>query len=144
MVLLLLLFALLSNGINLVLPKIVSNSIDALAKNYYVLVQGTHRISFCPQLSFYFTYLGHFASAHFKKVLWDLRTQLAYKISVQSRHAWCGKYQVDSKTADQSNCRCRFNKNVLCRRPIVSIASSVIIIIGACIMLSPSTGNWHL
>ena len=114
MVLLLLLFALLSNGINLALPKIVGNGIDAWPKNY-VLVQVLTEFLSAAVIIFIFTYLqGILQVRTSEKVARDLRTQLAYKISVQS-HAWVEVSNpsklLTNLTADVDSIKC------LCRRP---------------------------
>ncbi len=139
MVLLLLLFALLSNGINLALPKIVGNGIDAWPKNY-VLVQVLTEFLSAAVIIFIFTYLqGILQVRTSEKVARDLRTQLAYKISVQS-HAWVEVSNpsklLTNLTADVDSIK------MFVSQAIVSIASSVIIIIGACIMLFSI--NWKL
>jgi hypothetical protein len=84
MVFLLIFFALLSNGINLVLPKIIANGIDAWPKNY-VLQKVLLEFLGASVIIFIFTYLQGVVQVYTsEKVARDLRSQLSYKISIQS------------------------------------------------------------
>lgn len=139
MVFLLLFFALLSNGINLALPKIVANGIDAWPKNY-VLEQVLIEFLSAAVIIFIFTYLQGMLQVYTsEKVARDLRSQLAYKISIQS-HAYVEESNpsklLTNLTADVDSIK------MFVSQAIVSIASSIIIIIGACIMLFSI--NWKL
>lgn len=139
MVFMLLLFALLSNGINLALPKIIANGIDAWPKNF-VLQQVLIEFLSASVIIFIFTYLQGVVQVYTsEKVARDLRSQLAYKISVQS-HAYVEESNpsklLTNLTADVDSIK------MFVSQAIVSIASSIIIIIGACIMLFSI--NWKL
>lgn len=139
MVFLLILFALLSNGINLALPKIIANGIDAWPKNY-VLQQVLLEFLGASVIIFIFTYLQGVVQVYTsERVARDLRSQLSYKISVQS-YAYIEESNpsklLTNLTADVDSIK------MFVSQAIVSVASSVIIIIGACIMLFSI--NWKL
>ena len=139
MVLLLIFFALLSNGINLALPKIIANGIDAWPKNY-VLQDVLIKFLVASVIIFIFTWLQGMVQVYTsERVAKDLRSQLAYKISVQS-HAYVERSNpsklLTNLTADVDSIK------MFVSQAIVSIASSIIIIIGACIMLFSI--NWKL
>ncbi|CAN5803070.1 hypothetical protein BH10BAC2_BH10BAC2_41190 [soil metagenome] len=132
MVFLLILFALLSNGINLALPKIIANGIDAWPKNF-VLQQVLLEFIGASVIIFIFTYLQGVVQVYTsERVARDLRSQLSYKISVQS-YAYIEESNpsklLTNLTADVDSIK------MFVSQAIVSIASSIIIIIGACIML---------
>ncbi|MDN3654968.1 ABC transporter ATP-binding protein [Ferruginibacter paludis] len=139
MIFLLLLFALLSNGINLFLPKIVAGAIDAYPKNY-VLRQVLVKFLSAAVVIFIFTWLQGLVQIYAsEKVARDLRTRLAHKISVQS-HSYIEENNpsklLTNLTADVDSIK------MFVSQAIVSIASSIIIIIGACVLLFSI--NWKL
>lgn len=139
MVFLLIFFALLSNGINLALPKIIANGIDAWPKNY-VLQQVLLEFIGASVIIFIFTYLQGVVQVYTsERVARDMRSQLSYKISVQS-YAYIEESNpsklLTNLTADVDSIK------MFVSQAIVSIASSIIIIIGACIMLFSI--NWKL
>jgi ATP-binding cassette subfamily B protein len=139
MVFLLIFFALLSNGINLVLPKIIANGIDAWPKNY-ILQKVLLEFLGASLIIFIFTYLQGVVQVYTsERVARDLRSQLSYKISTQS-YAYIEESNpsklLTNLTADVDSIK------MFVSQAIVSIASSVIIIIGACIMLFSI--NWKL
>ncbi len=139
MIFLLLLFALLSNGINLFLPKIVATAIDAYPKTY-VLQQVLVKYLLAATVIFIFTWLQGLVQVYAsEKVAKDLRTRLAHKISIQS-HAYVEETNpsklLTNLTADIDSIK------MFVSQAIVSIASSIIIIIGACILLFSI--NWKL
>ena len=139
MVFLLLFFALLSNGVNLFLPKIIANAIDAYPKQY-VLQQVLLKYLIAAVVIFIFTWLqGMLQVFTSEKVARDLRSKLSFKISVQS-HAFIEESNpsklLTNLTADVDSIK------MFVSQAIVSIASSIIIIIGACIMLFSI--NWKL
>jgi len=139
MVTMLIVFALFSNGINLVLPKIIANGIDAYP-SHYVLTSVLVKFLTAAIIIFIFTYLQSmvqvFAS---EKVARDIRSQLAAKISTQD-YAYVEKTNpsklLTNLTSDVDSIK------MFVSQAIVSIASSLIIIIGACIMLFSI--NWKL
>jgi ATP-binding cassette subfamily B protein len=139
MIFLLLLFALLSNGINLFLPKIVAGAIDAYPKNY-VLQQVLVKFLSAAVIIFIFTWLQGLVQIYAsEKVARDLRSRLAHKISVQS-HSYIEENNpsklLTNLTADVDSIK------MFVSQAIVSIASSIIIIIGACVLLFSI--NWKL
>ena len=139
MVLFLLLFALLSNGINLFLPRIIANAIDAYPKQY-VLQDVLVKYLAATVVIFIFTWLQGMLQVYTsEKVARDLRSRLSYKISIQS-HAYVEATNpsklLTNLTADVDSIK------TFVSQAIVSIASSIIIIIGACIMLFSI--NWRL
>lgn len=139
MVFLLLFFALLSNGINLFLPKIIANGIDAYPTNYVlrdVLVQ----FLIATLVIFVFTWLQGMLQVYTsEKVARDLRSRLSYKISIQS-YAYVEETNpsklLTNLTSDIDSIK------MFVSQAIVSIASSIIIIFGACFMLFSI--NWKL
>jgi ATP-binding cassette subfamily B protein len=139
MVFLLLFFALLSNGINLFLPKIIANGIDAFPKEY-VLQDVLVKYLIATLIIFIFTWLQGMLQVYAsEKVARDLRARLSYKISIQSYayiEATNPSKLLTNLTADVDSIK------MFVSQAIVSIASSIIIIIGACIMLFSI--NWKL
>ena len=139
MVGLLILFALLSNGINLVIPKIIANGIDAYPKHYELKTILTEFL-LATGIIFVFTYLQNIVQTYTsERVARDLRFQLAGKISNQDyafiEETGASKL-LTNLTSDVDSVK------TFVSQAIVSIASSLIIIIGACIMLF--TINWKL
>lgn len=139
MVFLLLFFALLSNGINLFLPKIIAGAIDAYPA-HYVLRQVLIKYMVAALIIFVFTWLQGLVQVYAsEKVARDLRSRLTNKISVQS-HAYIELNNpsklLTNLTADVDSIK------MFVSQAIVSIASSIIIIIGACILLFSI--NWKL
>lgn len=139
MVFALIFFALLSNGINLILPKIIANGIDAWPKQF-VLQQVLIKFLSATVIIFIFTYLQGVVQVYTsEKVARDLRSRLSYKISTQS-HTFIEQANpsklLTNLTADVDSIK------MFVSQAIVSIASSIIIIIGACVMLF--TINWKL
>jgi ATP-binding cassette subfamily B protein len=139
MILLLILFALLSNGINLVLPKIISRGIDSYPKHYVLQSVLTEFLS-AALIIFIFTYLQNIVQIYTsERVARDLRSRLAARISAQS-YAYIE--QVHSSTLLTNLTSDVDSIKMFVSQAVVSIASSIIIIIGACIMLF--TINWKL
>jgi ATP-binding cassette, subfamily B, bacterial len=139
MIFLLIFFALLSNGINLTLPKIIASGIDAYPKQY-VLEQVLFKFILAAVVIFIFTYLQGVVQIYAsEKVARDLRSRLAAKISMQS-YAFIEQANpsklLTNLTGDVDSIK------MFVSQAIVSIASSLIIIIGACILLF--TINWKL
>ncbi|HRH49797.1 MAG TPA: ABC transporter ATP-binding protein [Panacibacter sp.] len=139
MVIWLLLFALLSNGINLILPKIIAGAIDAYPANY-VLQNIVLKYMAAALIIFIFTWAQGMVQVYAsEKVARDLRSQLAGKISKQSYayvEASNPSKLLTNLTADVDSIK------MFVSQAIVSIASSVIIIVGACVLLFSI--NWKL
>ena len=140
LIVLLLLFALLSNGINLWLPKIIADGIDAYMHKRFDLRYTLIEFSIAVILIFVFGYLQSIIQVYAsEKVARDLRTRLSDKISRQS-HAFIEKANpsklLTNLTADTDSIK------LFVSQAIVSIVSSVFIIIGASILLLSI--NWKL
>jgi ATP-binding cassette subfamily B protein len=139
-VLLLILFTLISNGINLWLPKIIADGIDAYTNGTYKLNPVLIKFSAAVLSIFVFTYLQSILQTYAsEKVARDLRTTLADKISKQS-FAFIEKVNpsklLTNLTADVDSIK------IFISQAIVSIVSSLFIIIGASVLLI--TINWRL
>ena len=139
MVVLLIFFALLSNGINLLLPRIIAAGIDAYP-SHYTLNKILIEFSSAAIIIFIFTYLQSIIQTNTaERVARDLRTKLATKISTQS--------YMSVEKANPSRLLTNLTADVdsvklFVSQAIVTIASSLIVIIGACIMLFSI--NWKL
>ncbi|MGZ4090727.1 MAG: ABC transporter ATP-binding protein, partial [Bacteroidia bacterium] len=139
-VILLIVFTLLGNGINLLIPKIISQSIDAFTNGNFLFKPAILKFTLAIVSIFIFTYLQSiiqtFAS---EKVARDLRTKLSDKISKQSvafiEHANPSKL-LTNLTADVDSIK------LFISQAIVSIISSLFIIIGTTVLLL--TINWKL
>jgi len=139
MIFLLIFLALLSNGINLILPRIIASGIDAYPSHYdlkKILIQ----FLIAAFIIFIFTYLQSIIQTNTaERVARDLRTKLSSKISIQS-YAFIEKTNpsklLTNLTADVDSVK------LFISQAIVTIASSLIIIIGACFMLFSI--NWRL
>lgn len=135
-----LLFALLSNGINLVLPKIISRTIDGAAKGNFHL--GTIALQFLGAAFFIaiFTLLQNVVQTYTsERVALDIRKTLSDKILRQSfayiQRASPSKL-LTNLTSDIDSIK------QFVAQAVVSIVSSVFIIIGVMTMLF--TINWQL
>ncbi len=139
MIFLLIFFALLSNGINLVLPRIIASGIDAFP-SHYVLQPLLVKFLSAAILIFIFTFFQSIIQTNTaERVARDLRARLASKISTQSyaqiEQANPSKL-LTNLTADVDSVK------TFISQAIVTVASSLIIIIGACVMLFSI--NWKL
>jgi ATP-binding cassette, subfamily B, bacterial len=139
MIVLLIFFALLSNGINLILPRIIASGIDSYP-SHYTLQRILIEFLSASFVIFIFTYLQSILQTNTaERVARDLRTRLSAKISIQS-YAFVEKTNpsklLTNLTADVDSVK------LFVSQAIVTIASSLIIIIGACFMLFSI--NWKL
>lgn len=139
MIALLIFFALLSNGINLILPRIIASGIDSYP-SHYTLQRILIEFLSASLIIFIFTYLQSILQTNTaERVARDLRTKLSAKISIQS-YAYVEKTNpsklLTNLTADVDSVK------LFVSQAIVTIASSLIIIIGACFMLFSI--NWKL
>jgi len=133
MIFLLVLLALISNGINLVIPRIISHGIDAYTRHQLVMPDIVLQFSLAAFFIFLFAYLQSivqtFAS---ERVARDLRTRLSDKISRQS-HAYVQEANpsklLTNLTSDIDSIK------MFVAQAIASISSSLIIIIGVSILL---------
>ncbi|MGF7040688.1 ABC transporter ATP-binding protein [Mucilaginibacter lappiensis] len=140
LVTLLLLFALISNSMNLWLPKIIANGIDDYAKQHFVFNDIIKKFSLVVLLVFIFSYLQTIIQTYAsERVARDLRSKLSDKISRQS-YAFIEQANpsklLTNLTADVDSIK------LFVSQALVSIVSSLFIIIGASILLF--TINWRL
>lgn len=140
LVLMLLLFTLLGNAINLVLPKFISHAIDQFSAGIFIYNPIIVQFSIAIGAIFVFTYLQSVIQTYAsERVARDLRTRLADKISHQN-NAFIDKVNpsklLTNLTADVDSIK------MFISQAIVSIVSSLCIIIGASVLLL--TINWQL
>ncbi|TLV02521.1 ABC transporter ATP-binding protein [Dyadobacter luticola] len=140
LIVLLLLCALLSNGINLWLPKIIADGIDAYTHQRFDLHAILIKFSIAVVLVFVFGYIQSIIQVYAsEKVARDLRMRLSDKISRQS-HAFVEKSNpsrlLTYLTADSDSVK------LFVSQAFVSMVSSVFIIVGASILLLSI--NWKL
>lgn len=133
LIVLLLLLALVGNGLSLLLPKIIGGVIDGLSHQQFTMEKALWQFSGITALVFI---LGYFQSIlqiyASEKVARDLRTTLATKISKQSTGFIAGQDPaklLTNLTADVDAIK------TFVAQAIVSIVSSLVIIIGAAILL---------
>jgi ATP-binding cassette, subfamily B, bacterial len=140
MVILLIVFALFSNGINLIIPLIISSGIDSYTNGNLILRKVITEFFLAALFIFIFGYLqGVVQTYSSEKVAKDLRKKLSDKISRQS-FAYILQANpsrlLTNLTSDIDSIK------MFVSLAIVSIVSSVFIIVGAGIMLL--TINWKL
>lgn len=137
---LLLLFALISNGLNLWIPKIIGEGIDAYRNQNFSYSHTFLRFGLVVFIVFIFTYLQTIIQTYASEcVARDLRRKLTEKIAVQDF--------TYIKTANPSKLLTNLTADVdsiklFVAQAVVSIASSIFIIIGVSILLI--TINWRL
>ena len=140
MIFLLLILALLSNSINLIVPKIISHGIDAFVGNKLNMQLIAWQFLAAALAVFIFGYLQGIVQTYAsERVARDLRTRLAEKIARQS-YAFL-------QTSNPSRLLTNLTSDVdsikmFVSQAIVSIASSLFIIIGGSILLLSI--NWKL
>lgn len=137
---LLIVLALLSNGINLWLPRVIADGIDAYTHGTFNLRAIVAEFSIAIVLVFIFGYLQSVIQTYAsERVARDLRTRLSDKISRQG-HAFIEQANpsklLTNLTADTDSIK------LFISQAIVSIVSSLVIIIGASILLLSI--NWKL
>ncbi|TDG36880.1 ABC transporter ATP-binding protein [Pedobacter changchengzhani] len=140
LIFLLIFFALLSNGINLLLPKIIAEGIDSYTNKTFHLNTILFQFALAIILVFIFTYLQSIVQTYAsERVARDLRTKLSDQISRQS-HAYITKANpsklLTNLTSDADSIK------MFVSQAIVSIASSIFLIFGASILLLII--NWKL
>ncbi len=140
MIIFLVMFALLSNGINLLIPRIIAQSIDAFGTHRLNVQSMLFEFGLASLMIFIFTYLQSivqvFAS---EKVASDLRIKISERISAQSYssiEATGASKLLTNLTSDADAVK------LFVSQAISSIASSIFIIIGASILLLNI--NWKL
>jgi ATP-binding cassette subfamily B protein len=138
--LILLVLALGSNGVNLLLPKITAGAIDAMNTGAFVRQHVMTEFLVAVSIVFVLTFLqGLIQTYASERVARDLRTRLSDKISRQS-HAYMQQANparlLTNLTSDVDSVK------LFVSQAIVSIASSVVIIVGASVLLILI--NWKL
>ena len=133
MVSFLIFFALVSNGVNLLIPQIIARGIDAFDSGHFVFKTIVVEFLIAALIIFVFTYLQSiiqtFAS---ERVARDLRNRLSDKISKQS-YAYILKANpsklLTNLTSDIDSIK------MFVSMAVVTIFSSLFMIIGTCILL---------
>jgi len=133
-------FALLSNAVNLVIPKLISRGIDDFSNGNFSYQRLIIEFLIAALIIFVFTFLqGILQTYASERVARDLRTKLADKISRQSytfiQEANPSKL-LTNLTSDIDSIK------LFVSMAVVSLASSLFIIIGASILLISI--NWEL
>lgn len=136
----LIVFALLSNAVNLVIPKIISHSIDDFSKGTFSFQKMIIEFSLAAFIIFIFTFLqGILQTYASEKVARDLRTKLTDKISRQSfafiQDSNPSKL-LTNLTSDVDSVK------MFVSMAVVSLASSLFIVVGASVLLLSI--NWKL
>ncbi|MEI6753697.1 MAG: ABC transporter ATP-binding protein [Paludibacter sp.] len=136
----LIVFALMSNAVNLVIPKIISHSIDDFSKGSFSLQKVILEFLVASLVIFIFTFLqGILQTYASERVARDLRTRLTDKISRQS-YAFIQQSNpsklLTNLTSDVDSVK------MFVSMAVVSLASSAFIIVGASILLLSI--NWKL
>jgi len=140
MVILLVIFTLLGNGTNLVIPKIISQGIDAYTNGHFILRTILTEFMIAALVIFVFSYLQSIVQVYAsERVALNLRKDLSDKISRQSfsfiQTANPSKL-LTNLTSDMDSMK------MFVAQAVSTIVSSVFIIIGTCILLL--TINWRL
>jgi ATP-binding cassette subfamily B protein len=140
LIFLLIFLALLSNGINLLLPTIIAGGIDAYTNGVFEIKPILLQFSIAIIAVFIFTYLQSIVQTYAsERVAKDLRAKLSDQISRQSHafieHANPSKL-LTNLTADVDSIK------LFVAQAIVSISSSIFLIIGSSILLLII--NWKL
>jgi len=137
---LLVVFTLLGNGTNLVIPKIIAQGIDAYSKGHFIL--GTLLTEFLAAalIIFVFSYLQSIVQTYAsEKVARDLRKKLSDKISRQS-YAFIQESNpsrlLTNLTSDMDSVK------IFVAQAVSTIVSSLFIITGTCVLLL--TIDWKL
>ena len=128
------------NGLNLVVPKLISHAIDAYTQGRFVLNTVVLQFLVTAFLVFLLTYAQSVVQTRAaEQVARDLRTRLAAKISVQS-FAWIEQLTpaklLTNLTSDVDAVK------LFVSQAISSIISSVFLIVGASVLLLSI--NWRL
>jgi ATP-binding cassette subfamily B protein len=140
MIVLLVVFALLGNGANLIIPKIISYGIDAYTDGEFVLKNVVVAFVLVSAGIFLFSYLQAIIQTYAsERVAFDLRKKLSDKISRQSfsfiRESNPSKL-LTNLTSDIDSVK------MFVAQAVASIISSVFMIIGTCVLMLLI--NWRL
>ncbi len=140
MIILLILFVLIGNGTNLIIPKIISNGIDSFTGGNYSFKTTTIEFLGASLIIFIFLYLQSIVQTYTsERVAMDLREKLSNKISHQS--------YVFIQEANPSKLLTNLTSDIdsvktFVSQAVSSIVSSLFLIIGTVILLL--TINWEL
>ena len=140
MVAFLVVFALVSNGANLLVPKIISRGIDAFTGGHFVYKTVVTEFLVASLIIFVFTYFQSIIQTYTSEMVGrDLRTRLADKISRQS-YAYVIKTNpsklLTNLTSDIDSIK------MFVSMAVVTIFSSIFMIVGTCVLLLMI--NWKL
>ncbi len=139
-VILLVVFTLIGNGVNLVIPKLIENGIDAFESGDYLVNKVIIQFVVAAGIILVFSLLQHFTQTFAsERVAFDLRKKVSDKLSRQSY-----SFIQDSNparlltnlTSDMDSVK------MFVSMAVTTIISSVIIIFGACALLLSI--NWRL
>ncbi|MFZ4398447.1 MAG: ABC transporter ATP-binding protein [Bacteroidales bacterium] len=140
MVVILIVMALLSSGINMLIPKIIGHAIDAFSAKQYLMETVLIEFIIASVAIFVFTYLQNIIQTYAsERVAKDFRTKVSEKIS---RQTYTSILKSDSSklltnlTSDIDSIK------LFVSQAFVTIISSAFVIIGTCILLI--TINWKL
>jgi len=139
-VLILIIFTLIGNAANLVIPKIISHGIDTYTHGDFSWKTMIIEFLVAATIIFLFSYLQSvIQTLTSERVAFDLRKKLSYKISGQSfsfiQQSNPAKL-LTNLTSDMDSVK------MFVAQAVSTIVSSVFIIIGACVLLL--TINWRL
>ncbi|MBC7476296.1 MAG: ABC transporter ATP-binding protein [Candidatus Sericytochromatia bacterium] len=137
---LLIVLAILSNGINLALPKIIAHSIDSFSSNNLVIYNVAFEFIAASTIIFILMYLQGITQTYIsEKVARDLRENLAAKISRQS-YVYIQETNpaklLTNMTSDIDNVK------LFVSQAIVNLVASFLLIIGSSVLLLMT--NWKL
>ncbi|MBN2638376.1 MAG: ABC transporter ATP-binding protein [Bacteroidales bacterium] len=140
MIVLLIVFTLLGNGTNLVIPKIIAKGIDAYSHGHFILDTMLTEFLAAVLVIFVFSYLQSIVQTYAsEKVAFDLRNKLSEKISRQS-YAFIQKSNpsrlLTNLTSDMDSVK------MFVAQAVSSIVSSLFMIIGISVLLI--TIDWKL
>ena len=140
MIIMLVLVTILGNGVNLIIPKIISHGINAYTNGHYILKTIVIEFITASALIFIFTYLQSVIQTYAsERVAFDLRKKLSDKLSRQSfsfiQKANPSKL-LTNLTSDMDSVK------MFVAHAVASIVSSVFLIAGTCTLLL--TINWEL
>ena len=129
----LILFTIVGNGFNLVVPKIIANAIDTFSKGNFVLNHLILEFSVIAALIFIFSYLQNIVQVYIsERVARDLRNEVTAKISVQE-YSYIERVTpaklLTNLTSDIDAIK------TFVSTAIASIIASVFLIIGAAVLL---------
>jgi ATP-binding cassette subfamily B protein len=133
MVALLVLFALLSNGVNLLVPRIISKGIDSFSAGNFSMKTTITEFLVAAFVIFFFTYLQSIVQTYSsERVARDLRTRLSDKISRQS-YSFILKSNpsrlLTNLTSDVDSIK------MFVSMAVATIFSSIFMIVGTCVLL---------